>query len=58
MNIDNLTFEDKVNLLKLLVDDLDITLTAHYGATGYFCSNDVSIIEDEKVEIWTNINTG
>jgi hypothetical protein len=55
--IEGLSFEQKLNLLKELIDDLDITLTAHYGAEGYMRSRDVTV-KDEQITIWTGINTG
>ena len=68
INVKELSFEDKVNLLKDLVDDLDIVLTACYGATGYITSKDIDIlsvkdeiyneIKKETVVIHTGINTG
>ena len=57
--IEKLTFEQKVDLLKQLVDDLDIELTAHCGETGYFSSKDIVIVNGtEKISIWTGIFTG
>ena len=59
MNIEALSFEDKVDLLKQLVDDLDITLTAHYGAESYICSSNIQENTlDKTVTIWTGIMTG
>jgi len=58
MEIDNLSFEDKVNLLKDLLDDLNITLTAHYGAEGYVSSNNITVHDNEEIKIWTGICTG
>ena len=58
MDINNLTFEEKTELLKLLIDDLDITLLAQYGEEGFISSKDVSILPNNKIEIWTGIMTG
>jgi hypothetical protein len=56
-NINNLTLEQKVDLLKLLVDDLDIVLTAAYGATGHISSNNINISKEKDDFYNININT-
>lgn len=66
LEINNLDKNEKVELLKLLVDDLDIVLTACYGATGYITSDSISIWDRDDdwelkrgmVVISTNIMTG
>lgn len=61
MSIESMTFEEKVELLKQLLDDLPITLTATYGETAQVSSEDVSVIKTqngEVIEIWTGICTG
>jgi hypothetical protein len=67
-HIATLTLEEKVELLKELIDSLDILVTASYGATGYISSediniankdnNDYSIKANQTVIISTNIMTG
>jgi hypothetical protein len=56
--IEEMPFYDKVVLLGQLLDNLDITFTAHYGAEGYACSSNITTTKDEKVFIWTGIMTG
>lgn len=51
------TFEEKLELLKELLDDLEITFDGYYGAEGYAGSVNVTN-EGEKIRIWTGINTG
>lgn len=41
IDISTMSLEDKVQLFKDLVDDLDIIITAAYGAEGYISSEDV-----------------
>lgn len=53
-DITTLKLEEKVDLLKELIDSLDILVTASYGATiGYISSEDISIADkdDETYEI-------
>jgi len=57
MNITNLSTIEKVELLKQLIDNLDITLYAHYGAEGYITSTDITL-KGEEVSINTDICTG
>lgn len=56
MNIENLSQQEKVDLLKELVDDLDIILTASYGATGTINSSNIEI--SDRQEKYTGINIG
>ena len=58
MNITALSFEEKVELLKELIDILDITLTAAYGSTGGISSNDIQIYDNTRIYIHTDICTG
>lgn len=68
MDITKLSLKEKVKLLKNLVDDLDIVLTACYGASETITSDDVDIAtyddkfhdikKDHTVVISTNIMTG
>ena len=58
MNIENLSFNEKVELLKKLVDDMDITLTAAYGAEGFISSENIEVFDGEKIYIHTDICTG
>ena len=58
MDIENLKFEEKVELLKKLIDDLDITLTAAYGAEGFISSDNVKVFDSERLYIHTDICTG
>lgn len=58
MSVANLNFEEKVELLKELIDELDITLTAAYGATGGISSTDIQIYDDIRIYIHTDICTG
>jgi hypothetical protein len=58
MNITALSFEEKVELLKELIDTLDITLTAAYGSTGEISSNDIQIYDNTRIYIHTDICTG
>ena len=58
MNIEKLSFLEKVELLKELIDDLDITLTAAYGAEGVINSTDLEIYDDVRIYIHTDICTG
>lgn len=43
MKINNLTTEEKVNLLKQLIDDLDITVFGCYGSSAKIYSEDIYI---------------
>ena len=57
--VEDLNFREKVKLLKYLLDDLDIELTAYYGATGYVSSKDVKPdFANKKLIIETDIMTG
>ena len=58
MNIEDLSFTEKVELLKELITDLDITLVAAYGAEGYILSQAVEVLDNEKIYIYTDICTG
>ena len=58
MNIDDLNFKEKVELLKKLIADLDITLVAAYGAEGNFLSQSIEVIDNKKIYIYTDICTG
>ena len=58
MSVANLSFEEKVELLKELIDALDITLTAAYGATGSISSTDIQIYDNTRIYIHTDICTG
>ena len=58
MNVKEMNFEEKVNLLKELLAELDITLTAAYGAEGYISSSDIEIYDGTKLYIHTDICTG
>jgi hypothetical protein len=67
MTINNLTLKEKVKLFKILVDDLDIVLTAAYGSIGTISSDDIYISKEDlsfrnikigTVVINTNIYTG
>ena len=58
MNIEKLNFTEKVELLKELITDLDITLVAAYGAEGYILSQAVEVLDNEKIYIYTDICTG
>lgn len=58
MDIENLNFTEKVELLKKLMDDLDITLTAAYGAEGFITSDNVEVFDSERIYIHTDICTG
>ena len=58
MDIKNLKFTEKVDLLKQLINDLDITLTAAYGAEGYISSDNIEVSDSEKIYIHTDICTG
>ena len=57
MDIKNLEFTEKVDLLKQLINDLDITLTAAYGAEGYMSDN-IEVLDNERIYIHTDICTG
>lgn len=57
IDIEKLLFDEKVELLKALIDDLPIELDAAYGEVGYISSSNVSI-QDKTVRIWTGICTG
>jgi hypothetical protein len=66
--LERLSLSDKVDLLRFLVDDLDLVLTAAYGATGLISSESIEIanenidycgiIKDKTVVISTDISTG
>ena len=58
MDIEILKFAEKVELLKKLIDDLDITLTAAYGAEGFISSENVEVFDSERIYIHTDICTG
>ena len=58
MSVANLSFEEKVELLKELIDALDITLTAVYGATWGISSTDIQIYDNTRIYIHTDICTG
>ena len=66
MNIEELTLHEKVNLLKELIDDLDIVVTGAYGATGFIRDCYLNEVANEHcleitintVVIDTNICTG
>ena len=58
MDIENLKFTEKVDLLKQLINDLDITLTATYGAEGYISSSNIEVFDNERIYIHTDIYTG
>ena len=60
-DIEELSFNEKVELLKALIDDLPIELDAYYGETGYISSSNVSVQNTDNkitVRIWTGICTG
>jgi len=42
-NIKELSTEEKVELMKALVDEMDIVITASYGATDIMCSENIMI---------------
>ena len=64
--IENLSTEDKLKLLKLIFDNLDIVLTAAYGASGRVDTDRINIatedsgniIKGETIVIDTGIITG
>ena len=56
MDIENLKFAEKVELLKKLIDDLDITLTAAYAAEGFIKSDNVEVFDSERIYIHTDIS--
>ena len=58
MAIETMTFQEKVELLKELLDDLDIILTAAYGASGYISSSNIEVYDETRLYIHTDICTG
>lgn len=54
--INNLMLEEKVELLKELVDNLDIVLTAPNGVSAFISSDDIYI--SKKRNLFYNINVG
>lgn len=45
--VNNLTILEKVELLKELVDNLDIVITAAYGASGYISGEYIYIATED-----------
>jgi len=59
IKLNELTFQQKVELFKDLADDLDITIYAAYGAEEMLISTDItSDATTQKVSIHTSIMTG
>jgi hypothetical protein len=66
LNLENLSLEERITLLKEIMDTLDIVATGAYGATEFIGSEDVHIAKfddygikkGETILIHTRICTG
>ena len=56
--IKTLTPKQRVKVLKAIVDESDIILTAYYGAEDTLCSDEIVLSTDESQSCIATVNPG